>query len=361
MSLGVYVHIPFCKSKCRYCDFNSSDGYWNSEDYYTDAVISEINHCDCAGSADTVFFGGGTPTAIKTDNLLKIIDAVNSKFSPENAEFTVECNPATADYADFVRLKTAGVNRLSIGLQSANDDELRFLGRIHTFDMFLKTYNDAVKAGFSNINIDLMFSLHNQTVEKWNNTLRTVTDLKPQHISCYSLIIEEGTPFYNMNLNLPDEETDRKMYYDAIEYLSAKGYKQYEISNFAHEDFECRHNIKYWKRDNYLGFGCGASGLYNNVRIKNTENIYDYIKNNRPQRTFITRNEAKSEHIFLGLRMIDGFNIDEFNSLYNADFLSEYKDVINKYKKFGLLETGENCKLTKEGLSVSNSVMCEFV
>ena len=359
--LGIYVHFPFCKSKCRYCDFNSSDKNWSLEESYIDALVSEIESCGYSDEVNTVFFGGGTPTAVKLDNLIRVVEAVKGKFGTGYEEFTVECNPATMDYEDFLRLKNAGVNRISIGLQSANDDELAFLGRIHTFEMFLKTYNDAVRAGFDNINVDLMFSLHNQTMEKWTNTLEKVVGLKPQHISCYSLIVEEGTPFYNLKLNLPDEETDRQMYYYAVDFLAENGYGQYEISNFALDGFECKHNIKYWQRENYLGFGCGASGLYNNVRFQNSYDLRDYIENNSVEKTPLSMDDAKSEHIFLGLRMIDGFDISEFNKIYNTDFKAEYCDVINKYKSLGLLEADERCRLTKMGLSVSNSIMCEFV
>ena len=355
------MHFPFCKSKCRYCDFNSSDKNWSLEDSYINALVSEIENCEYSDKVNTVFFGGGTPTAVKLDKLVRVVEAIRAKFGTEYEEFTVECNPATIDYDGFLRLKNSGVNRISIGLQSANDDELAFLGRIHTFEMFLKTYNDAVSAGFDNINVDLMFSLHNQTMEKWVNTLKKVVDLKPQHISCYSLIVEEGTPFYSLELNLPEEEIDRQMYYYAVDYLKKNGYSQYEISNFALDGFECKHNIKYWKRENYLAFGCGASGLYNNVRLQNTYNIKEYISNNKVEKNPLSMDDAKSEHIFLGLRMTDGFDISEFNKIYNADFKAEYCEVINKYKNLGLLEVGERCRLTKAGLSVSNSIMCEFV
>lgn len=359
--LGIYVHFPFCKSKCRYCDFNSSAQNWCLEDDYINALVSEIENSTYTDKVDTVFFGGGTPTAVKISNLIKVVEAVKSKFTLDNAEFTVECNPATIDYEVFLKLKNAGVNRISIGLQSANDDELKFLGRIHTFDMFLKTYEDAKKAGFDNINVDLMFSLHQQTLDKWLYTLNKVVDLKPAHISAYSLIVEEGTPFYELDLELPDEETDRAMYYGAVDLLKSKGYNHYEISNFALDGCECKHNVKYWKRENYLGFGCGASGMYNDVRYQNTYDVFEYIKNNTVSEEVLTTADAMAEHIFLGLRMVCGFNIEEFKRIYNVDFRKKYKEQIKKFTDLGLLEVGENCRLTKDGLSVSNSVMCEFI
>ena len=331
------------------------------EDEYINALVSEIENSTYTDKVDTIFFGGGTPTAVKISNLITVIEAVKSKFSLDNAEFTVECNPATIDYEGFLQLKNAGINRISLGLQSANDDELKFLGRIHTFDMFLNTYEDAKKAGFTNINVDLMFSLHRQTLEKWLYTLNKVIDLKPTHISAYSLIVEESTPFYSLELDLPDEETDRAMYYGAVDLLQSKGYNHYEISNFALEGLECRHNVKYWKRENYLGFGCGASGMYNNVRYQNTYDVAEYIKNNTVSEEVLTTDDAIAEHIFLGLRMVDGFNIEQFKSIYNVDFRKKYREQIKKFTELGLLEVGENCRLTREGLSVSNSVMCEFI
>ena len=361
MSLGIYVHFPFCKKKCNYCDFNSSDKYKYLEDRYIDALLREIRDCKINETADTVFFGGGTPTFVKEENLLRVICAVKEKFRVTDAEFTVECNPATMDYDGFLRLKNAGVNRLSIGLQSANDDELSFLGRVHTYNMFEKTYFDALRAGFSNINIDLMFSLHNQTKKKWENSLTKVIALNPAHISCYSLIVEPNTPFYDMKLNLPSEEDDRDMYYSAIDLLEKNGYGQYEISNFARSGFLCRHNLKYWQRENYLGFGCGASSLYDNVRYKNSYDICDYIEENVREYEKISNEDAEKEHIFLGLRLTRGFDILKINEIYGIDFLKKYHNITEKYEKLGLLEAGERCRLTKEGLSVSNAVMCEFM
>lgn len=331
------------------------------EDEYINALVSEIENSTYTDKVNTVFFGGGTPTAVKLNNLIKVIEAVKTKFDVSGAEFTVECNPATIDFEGFLNLKNAGINRISMGLQSANDDELKFLGRIHTFDMFLKTYDDAKKAGFDNINVDLMFSLHRQTLDKWIYTLNKVTQLKPTHISAYSLIVEEGTPFYDIKLDLPDEEVDRAMYYVAVDLLKSKGYNHYEISNFALNGFECKHNIKYWERENYLGFGCGASGMYNNVRYQNTYDVAEYIKSNIISKEVLTTDDAMAEHIFLGLRKTNGFNIENFNSIYNVNFEEKYSGQIEKFTRLGLLEVGKNCRLTKEGLSVSNSVMCEFI
>lgn len=361
MSLGIYVHIPFCKSKCRYCDFNSSDKYFALEDKYVRALIEEIESSPYEEYADTVFVGGGTPTALKLSNLIAVTDAVVNKFGKTITEFTVECNPATMNKDGFFELKSHGVNRISLGLQSADNEELAFLGRIHTYETFEKTYREAKKAGFDNINVDLMFSLHNQNPKRWATTLEKTVALSPNHISCYSLIVEEGTPFHKMKLNLPDEETDRFMYEYAIDFLEKNGYVQYEISNFAKPGFESAHNLKYWRRENYIGFGCGASSLYKNRRFSNSYDINEYIEKNMVSEITLSENEAKSEHIFLGLRLTDGFDISEFDRIYGADFKKEYADILKKYEKLGLLTVDKKCRLTRAGLSVSNSVMCEFV
>lgn len=359
--VGVYVHIPFCVKKCRYCDFNSYDNISYLKESYTKRIIDEINNYTGDTDADTVFFGGGTPTVLGTPLLLKIIGAVNNKFNVKNCEFTVEANPATANLDDLRALRCAGVNRLSLGLQSCSDDELRALGRIHSFSDFLNTYNAAKKAGFDNINIDIMFGIPNQTEKSFSDTLKTVVSLCPQHISCYSLIIEENTPFYNAKLNLPDEETERRMYYTAVDYLEKNGYKQYEISNFAKPGCRCRHNIKYWERDAYIGFGAGACSMIADVRYKNSADVTQYINENKREKEILSKEDALAEHIFLGLRMIGGFNIAKVEKLYGIRFYEKYKNVIDRYVKGGFLEMDDNLRLTKKGVSVSNSIMCEFL
>lgn len=358
---GVYVHIPFCVKKCGYCDFNSFDNIAHLKKQYKDRIIEEINAYDGDAKADTVFFGGGTPTSMETEDLLEIIAAVKNKFEFDNIEFSVEANPATVDGRGLLLLRQSGVNRLSIGLQSANDNELKALGRVHSFSQFLKTYEDAVFAGFDNINVDLMFGIPEQTIKSFDNTLKTVVALNPSHISCYSLIIEENTPFYNATLNLPDEDTEREMYYHAVDYFSQNGYNHYEISNFARDGKHCRHNIKYWERENYIGFGAGACSMINNVRIQNTGNVLQYINDNNPQSEYINKEDALAEHIFLGLRMIDGFNVKNVENIYNINFYEKYKSIIDKYVKTGYIEFGERLKLTRKGISVSNVIMSEFL
>ena len=359
--IGVYVHIPFCVKKCNYCDFNSFDNKNSLKEIYTEKIIEEIENFKGDLNADTVFFGGGTPTTLRLDLLERIICAVNNKFNTKNCEFTIEANPATIKGEGLLLLRKNGVNRLSIGVQSANNDELKALGRIHSFEDFVTTFNLARDAGFDNINADIMFGLPDQTLNSFKKTLEEVVKLNPEHISCYSLIVEPNTPFYNMKLNLPDEETEREMYHYAVSYLEQMGYIQYEISNFAKMGMSCRHNIKYWERNNYIGFGLGASSLIDNVRYKNCENLIQYIENNLPEKEILTTADALAEHIFLGLRKTDGFNIKEAEELYNIDFYKKYKDVIDKYLKLDLITYGENMALTKEGISVSNIIMSDFV
>jgi oxygen-independent coproporphyrinogen-3 oxidase len=360
MSAGVYVHIPFCVKKCKYCDFNSTDKGDHLKSKYIKALAEEISAFEKDEEADTAFIGGGTPTSVDRESLLEVIGAVKEKF-PYIEEFSVEVNPKTLDYSGFCALKDAGVNRISFGLQSVNNSELKTLGRIHTFEEFLKSYEDCRKAGFLNINIDLMFSLPDQTLESWKHTLKTVTALNPEHLSCYSLIIEEGTPFYDMELNLPDEETDRRMYEYTLNFLADCGYRQYEISNFARVNRECRHNIKYWKRETYYGFGAGACSLVDNTRYQNPYGIEDYIRGGEVSAEVLNASDIISEHIFLGLRMTQGIDLGEFERKFGFSFKEKYKDVIEKYQSQGLMEVDTHCRLTLKGISVSNIIMAEFV
>ena len=270
--LGIYIHIPFCIKKCSYCDFLSGPANDDIKKAYTDALIKEIKLKSIFGitkEIKTIFIGGGTPSCLPDGMILKIAEAIKESFSiSSDVEFTIECNPGTLDINKLVEYKRAGINRLSIGLQSADNEELKLLGRIHTFEEFEKNYNLCRQAGFNNINIDLMSGLPYQTEEKFVNTLKRILLLEPEHISAYSLIIEEGTKFYDIYGNeagekyLPDEETDRKIYHVTKKVLEEKGYKRYEISNYAKEGFICRHNYAYWERKDYIGFGCGAASLY---------------------------------------------------------------------------------------------------
>ncbi|MDD3765994.1 MAG: radical SAM family heme chaperone HemW [Eubacteriales bacterium] len=357
---GVYIHIPFCIQKCLYCDFNSHAGMEHLQGAYVNALIDEIKK-GLKEKFDTVFIGGGTPTALPLNWLLKIIETVRkSEFCADVCEFTVEANPATVDFKGLLQLRKAGVNRISIGLQSANDDELKVLGRIHDYSAFLTTYAMARDAGFDNINVDLMFSLPNQTKEKFKSTLEQVINLSPEHISCYSLIVEENTPFSSMDFDYPTEDEDREMYLMCVQLLREHGYEHYEISNFCKPGFYCKHNLKYWDRVNYYGFGAGAHSLIDNVRFENTADIEVYTRENRKTAEVLSRYDIEKEFIFLGLRKMSGISLSEYKSLFGQDFLEKYEKTISKFKDFSRVE-GDYFRLNIDGISVSNTILSYFM
>jgi oxygen-independent coproporphyrinogen-3 oxidase len=363
MSIGIYVHIPFCKKKCNYCDFNSTDQAHDSlKKEYVAALKAEMRDSEYPDEVDSVFIGGGTPTALELEDLLSIIKEIQRDFKLRDPEFTVEVNPGTMNREGFSALKEAGVNRISFGLQSVNEDELKMLGRIHTYEEFEHTYRAAREAGFSNINLDLMFSLPDQTFERWEHTLKTAVGLRPEHISCYSLTIEENTPFGKMKLNLPSEEEDRRNYDYAVSYLTGSGYHQYEISNFAKPGLECRHNLKYWQRKDYIGFGAGASSLYHNVRFDNSKDLETYIKGNDRKFQVLSKQECIGEYIVLALRTSWGVDRAEFLRLFGFDFVERYRQTIQKYEKLGIMTVeAAHCYLTLDGFSVSNRIMADFI
>lgn len=358
--ISLYIHIPFCKSKCKYCDFLSfpDTKYINA---YKKALLNEINAFDCANdSIKSIFIGGGTPSIIDSNIIAEIMEVIGKFNTEKNAEITIEANPGTLTEEKLKTYKENGINRISMGLQAWQNSLLKTLGRIHTRESFLESYELACKY-FNNINIDLMFSLPDQNYEMWLETLENVTALNPQHISAYSLIVEEGTPFYDMELNLPDEETDRKMYHSAIKILTEKGYTQYEISNFAKEGFESVHNTVYWQRGNYKGFGLGSASLIDNIRYKNTENIYDYIKGiTITENEALTKDDQMAEFMFLGLRMTKGVSISKFKKEFNTDILLKYKSVINKYRSFIIID-GDNLRLKTDGIDISNMIFSEMI
>ena len=373
--LSIYVHIPFCARKCLYCDFLSFTAEKDLINRYFDALSKEI----CL-NADTykdytvksVFFGGGTPSLPDAEYICDILDLLHSKFKfGEAAEITIEMNPGTASFDKLIKYKAAGINRLSIGAQSFNDDELKKLGRIHDFATFIKTYEDAVEAGFENINIDLMSALPGQSLETYLSTLKKAVELKPTHISAYSLIVEEGTPFFDMELDLPDEDTDRLMYHETKRILAENGYHRYEISNYAFGDGEkneCYHNKVYWERGNYLGLGLGASSMIENVRFSNITDIMEYIGRLSASESVVSEKEELSlesqmeEFMFLGLRLVKGVDTDLFYRQFGKKAEDVYGDVIVKYKTLGLIEIdGNRLRLTEKGLDVSNTVMADFL
>lgn len=343
--LGIYIHIPFCIKKCNYCSFASFEGSLKYEDEYTKKVIEEIYSFE-GEAVDTVYFGGGTPSLLKEENLIKMLNAVRDNFDlQKGSEITFELNPKTADIKKLSALKRAGFNRISMGFQSFCDSELEILGRVHTAADSKKAFFDAREAGFENISADIMFAIPNQSMKSLEKTLDEMLSLSPEHFSAYSLSVDEGTPFYHMDLNLPDEDTEREMYYFICDALKAAGYEHYEISNFAKEGYVSRHNSKYWLGDDYIGFGMGAHSYYKNWRYSNEGGILDYSKG---KMEFINEAEKKREYYMLRLRMMAGIEKEDNPKIYEL------------IKKGLLKEEGGRISLTKRGIDVSNYVFAEL-
>ena len=366
--LELYLHIPFCVKKCAYCDFLSAPADKAVRLRYVEALKGEIYQQKTLGlnrRVTSIFIGGGTPSILDGGQMAQLLEAVHDSFPVEtDAEITVECNPGTLTADKLSCYRQQGVNRLSIGLQSADNEELRLLGRIHTYEEFLQSYTLAREMGFENINVDLMSALPGQTEESWQRTLREVLSLKPEHISAYSLIIEEGTPFYHRfgpgageERLLPDEDTERQMYYDTKDILKAEGYERYEISNYARQGFACRHNLGYWERREYLGLGLGASSLTEGVRYRNHKKLSAYLSGDYGHEDIqrLTRQEELEETMFLGLRKTEGVLLTE-------ELLKVYKGVFERLEQQELLirENGR-VRLTELGIDVSNYALAEFL
>ena len=399
--MELYVHIPFCVRKCDYCDFLSFPGFGCGADekhrslscHYTDALCTELKGImtvlkDEGIGCDTCFIGGGTPSVLDLSETEKLLKVISEGIAPK--EFTVECNPGTLNIDKLKMYKDYGVNRLSLGLQSADNGILKALGRIHNFEQFLDSYRLAESVGFDNINVDLISSVPCQNMANWKDTLEKVTGLSPKHISAYSLILEEGTPLYKRyeedpdSLKLPDEDEEREIYHYTKEYLEKQGYYRYEISNYAQKGFECRHNIGYWTGEEYIGAGLGAASYlsYKNalklkaaavktddensmLRIKNTDDMELYTAS--PADCAVTEEvlgkiEQMSEYCILGLRMTKGISVTGFSDRYGTDIMAKYKDIMEKYIHMGLLEKdGDFIRFTERGRDVSNTVLCEFL
>lgn len=376
-TLGIYIHIPFCVQKCLYCDFVSGPASLHMKQDYVNCLLREIDMKTEQYPVDTVFIGGGTPSVLDADWIKEILCKLKEKYKfSKDCECTIEINPGTVDFNKLKKYLEAGINRLSIGLQSCNDNELKVLGRIHDYNAFEETYRDARKAGFENINVDLMSSIPEQTEESFIHSLRRVIKLNPEHISVYSLIVEEATPFYNMDLKLPDEEEERSIYYATNRILEENGYEQYEISNYAKKGRKCRHNIRYWQCDEYIGYGVAAASYLHGVRWKNTENINKYIKYLQSasantnlensdfycEKEILTTEDKYSEFMFMGLRMNDGVSETEFINHFGCTPEEKYGDVIAKHIRNGLLKKEEQrIQLTDKGRDVCNYVMADFV
>ncbi|MEA4815886.1 MAG: radical SAM family heme chaperone HemW [Lachnospiraceae bacterium] len=374
--LSIYIHIPFCIKKCLYCDFTSFSGCEHLFGQYTDSLINEIelsspSYSDC--EIKTVFFGGGTPTFLPSLLLGKIMDTLIRCFNiVPDCEITFEANPETMDAEKTASLKYMGANRLSFGVQAFEDRLLISLGRVHNVQKFFEAYDNAKKAGFENINVDLMFSLPSQSEKDWEHSLIEAAKLDITHISCYSLIIEEGTLFYDMKkagaLKETNEEEDRQMYYAAEDILGHFGFLRYEISNYAKKGFECRHNIVYWQCHEYLGFGLAAHSYFDGIRFSNTEDLLKYISFNGDSsrmgrsREILTLENKISEFMFMGLRLKEGINVNDFKERFGMDIKTIYGETFNELLKLGLIIwTKENILLTKKGTDISNYVFEKLV
>lgn len=371
-TLGLYLHIPFCRSKCAYCDFYSVTGE-SMMKRYADALILHMEDYSPAVKnyyIDTLYMGGGTPTALPKKTLLDIIDGIYANFSVlQTAEFTVECNPATADRALFSALYKSGVNRLSIGVQSACDNELRNLTRIHTFDEAVETYEAARKAKFDNISIDLMYGIPEQTERSLAMSLESIVELDPEHISLYGLKIEPNTPFADNidRLILPDEDTEYRMYESAVRYLESHGYRHYEISNFAKPGKECAHNMRYWNCDEYLGLGTGAHSYFGGRRFSFKRDISSYIdalENVGSEIEIVDENYEVSpkdrlgEYVMLRLRLAEGIDTVEFENRFGISFERLYGKYLAVYVENGFMKKrGTAYSLTLKGMYVSNYIL----
>lgn len=379
--MELYIHIPFCIRKCAYCDFLSAPADQETIARYMDALKKQLVRQAASfqdRKIDTVFIGGGTPTVLLTEQLAELLETVQINYAlAKDIEITVEANPGTITAGKVRALAGGGVNRVSLGLQSASETELRLLGRIHTYDDFLRSYGLLREGGIRNLNVDLMSALPGQTIASYERTLRRVLSLHPEHISAYSLIIEEGTPFYEQYREddrlrdageeprlLPSEESERAMYELTGALLSEYGYERYEISNYAKAGFACRHNIGYWTGEEYLGLGLGASSYIEETRFCNTSDLREYLEEDFSPRDVqkLSKTDRMAEFFYLGLRMTEGVAKAEFVRRFGLSAVSVYGDVLKDLVERKLLEdTGTHYRLTPFGRDVSNQVLYRFL
>ena len=376
--IGVYIHIPFCKQKCYYCDFISYSNKENCMEKYINALKKEMENFTKNNEfrVSTVYIGGGTPSYIDSKYIGKILDLFRKSNLLENVkEVTIEVNPGTVTEQKLREYKIFGINRLSIGLQSTENRLLKEIGRIHNYDEFSNTYKLARKVGFKNINVDLMIGLPNQSILDIKKSLEKITNLEPEHISVYSLIVEEETPISKMiengKLILPSEELERNMYWYVKNFLELKGYKHYEISNFAKVGYESKHNLDCWKQKEYIGFGVAAHSYINDIRFGNTCDFDKYVsncENNEFEKNKIIDEEKQSkfgkeqEYMLIGLRKLDGISISNFKDKFGENPVFIFRNELNKLVDSGLLNIGlDNIKLTSKGLDLANLVWEEFV
>ncbi len=373
MNRSLYVHMPFCRKKCNYCDFPSYAAKEALVPAYLKALSEEAKLVSSgleSTAVDTVFVGGGTPTLLSAESLSELFGILRRSFEiVDAAEISVEANPGTVTREKLKVLKGIGVNRISLGAQSFSNEILRKLGRIHLSHETIEAFELIREAGFGNVNLDLIFAVPGQSALDWRDTLARALALKPEHVSAYNLQIEEGTPFHAEKLEgllkLPDEEKELEMYKLAIDELKSKGYRHYEISNFAKPGYECRHNITYWTLRDYIGIGCGAHSYVGGTRFENSANLDEYLKMDFEKSRKLHRNsknEDMQEFIFLGLRMLDGFDLTAFTERFGKSFRELYRKEIADLKDAGLMEiSGKRARLTEKGLYLGNEVFKAFL
>ena len=373
--ISLYIHIPFCAQKCLYCDFPSFARKDHLRKAYIEALNKEIislrekyNNLEI----NTIFIGGGTPSVLEADELECLLKEVAKLNMAKDIEYSMECNPGNLTEEKLEVMKNYGVNRISMGLQAKQDNLLKGLGRIHNYKTFKENFLLAKKVGFNNINVDLMFGLPNQRLNEWEETLREIISLEPAHISAYSLIIEEGTAFYNLyendKLKLPTEEEERKMYHLAKKILEENGFNQYEISNYAKEGKECRHNLAYWNMDNWIGVGSASASYMDGKRIKNISSVEEYINSINEKGEAIeeiinnSKNDNMEEFMFMGLRKINGIDENEFKKRFSMNINDVYGEILNKYIDEGLLiRDSGRIFLSEKGIEISNIIMADFL
>ncbi len=371
---GMYIHIPFCKSKCKYCDFTSFISKFDERKKYIEALEKEMDSYNISGDEiETIFIGGGTPSVLEYELLESIFKHIKEKINLDSiSEYTVECNPGTLSYEKLKLMKENGVNRLSIGLQAIQETHLEFMGRTHTLDEFIESFNLARRVGFKNINIDLIFAFYGQTLTDWEKTLDYIINLEPEHISAYSLIIEEGTVFWEKFINEEIKEIDEdkyiEMYRTTVSKLKDSGYSQYEISNYSKKGKQCLHNLCYWDGREYYGFGLGASGYISNIRYTNTTSMAEYIKKidggKKPVEFYerLKFLDVYNEKIMLGLRKNSGIKYSDLTLGLDITSEKKLKRLISEYvKKEYIIVENDNIALTQKGREVSNSIIVDFM
>lgn len=368
-TLGIYIHWPFCVRRCTYCAFVSCTDASLQRAYY-EALVSEIKAAGSlfAGVADSIFIGGGTPSSAPFGTMAGILDTLRSAFNvSDNAEITMEANPDSTDPASVAEWIEAGVNRLSIGLQTTHAAHLFRLGRVHTLEDFRQAFANAREGGFKNINVDLMYALPLQTAGEWRQTLRFIRTLQPEHVSCYGLSLEDGTPLYERVsagiLPVPDEELEVKMYNQAAHVLEGAGYDHYEISNFARPGFQCLHNRKYWLLDNYLGLGASAHSMVGHFRFANTNSVDEYIRQRQDgdlhyaAHEFVTPAERENEFVMLRTRLAEGFSEKEYREAFGQDFRDTHAEALYECEHDGLVEVSGGCiRPTQRGFLFQNQL-----